>query len=156
SASERFEAVRLDHFIGFYNYWEIPASAKTAKEGRWIKGPGGDVFDAVRRELPQLELIAEGLGSVTPEVMKLRDRFDFPGMRVLQFAFGSDQQAESFLPRNYPRRTVAYTGTHDNDTTRGWYETSSTEKERHNARVYLSSDGSRFAADMIGAVLRST
>jgi 4-alpha-glucanotransferase len=120
TAAERFDAVRLDHFIGFENYWEVPASAETAKEGKWVPGPGADFFEAVRRELPQLELIAEDLGSVTPRVMALRDKFDFPGMRVLQFAFGTDQQAESFLPHNYPRRTVAYTGTHDNDTTRGW------------------------------------
>jgi 4-alpha-glucanotransferase len=156
TAAERFDAVRLDHFIGFENYWEIPGDAKTAKTGKWVKGPGADFFAAARRALPQLELIAEDLGSVTPAVTALRDRFDFPGMRVLQFAFGSDQQAESFLPHNYPRRTVAYTGTHDNDTTRGWYEQSSTEKERHNARVYLSSDGSAFAWDMILAVLKST
>jgi 4-alpha-glucanotransferase len=155
-AAMRFDAVRLDHFIGFFNYWEIPGSAKTAKEGRWMPGPGRDLFSAVREALPQLELVAEDLGSISQGVIDLRDAFDFPGMRVLQFAFGSDQQAESFLPRNYPRRTVAYTGTHDNDTTRGWYESSSSEKERHNARVYLSSDGKRFAWDMISCVLAST
>ena len=166
SASERFDAVRLDHFIGFYNYWEIPAAAKTAKQGRWVLGPGQDFFAAVRRALPQLELIAEDLGCVTEGVTKLRDDFDLPGMRVLQFAFGADDQAESFLPHNYPRRTVAYTGTHDNDTTRGWYEDPGTaagarppqqiEKERHNARVYLRSDGARIHWDMIACILKST
>ncbi len=166
AASERFDAVRLDHFIGFCRYWEIPASAKTAREGRWVPGPGGDFFHTVRRELPQLELIAEDLGAVTAEVEKLRDQFDLPGMRVLQFAFGSDTQAESFLPRNYPRRTVAYTGTHDNDTTVGWYsdpgdtpggrKKDQVELEKHHARVYLSSDGSRIHWDMIDCLERST
>lgn len=166
AAAERFEAVRLDHFIGFYNYWEIPADAKTAKAGRWVAGPGEDFFEAVRLALPQLELIAEDLGCVTARVTALRDRFDLPGMRVLQFAFGSDDQAESFLPHNYPRRTVAYSGTHDNDTTRGWYEDPGTapgarmpqqiEKEKHNARVYLHSDGARIHWDMIRCLLRST
>lgn len=164
-AAERFEAVRLDHFIGFQRYWEIPANAATAKQGRWAPGPGEEFFSAVRRALPQLELIAEDLGCVTPEVLALRDRFDFPGMRVLQFAFGCDAQAESFLPRNYPRRTVAYTGTHDNDTTVGWYNDKGEaagsramgqiEKERHNARIYLNCDGSRIHWDMIACILKS-
>jgi len=165
-ASERFDAVRLDHFIGFVRYWEIPADAPTAKTGRWVPGPGADFFETVRRELPQLELIAEDLGVVTPEIERLRDQFDLPGMRVLQFAFGGDPQATSFLPRNYPRRTVAYTGTHDNDTTVGWYSDpgdtpggrskEQVEREKHHARVYLSSDGSRIAWDMISALLSST
>lgn len=156
AAAERFDAVRLDHFIGFENYWEIPASCETAIEGRWVPGPGADFFAAVSKALPQLELVAEDLGSITPQVAKLRDTFDLPGMRVLQFAFGADTQAESFLPHNYPRRTVAYTGTHDNDTTVGWYQASSTETERHRARVYLHSDGARIHWDMIGALMRST
>jgi len=126
-AARRFDAVRLDHFIGFQRYWEVPAGAKTAKEGRWVPGPGAELFDAVRDQLPDLELIAEDLGAVTPEVLALRDRFDLPGLRVLQFAFGSDAQADSFLPHNYPRRCVAYAGTHDNDTTVGWWESLSAQ-----------------------------
>lgn len=156
SAAERFDAVRLDHFIGFQNYWEIPSDCPTAVEGRWVPGPGAGLFEALAKALPQLELVAEDLGTITPEVAALRDKFGLPGMRVLQFAFGSDSQAESFLPHNYPRRTVAYTGTHDNDTTAGWYAESSTEKERHNARVYLSSDGRAIHWDMIQALLKST
>ncbi|MDE2039763.1 MAG: 4-alpha-glucanotransferase [Elusimicrobia bacterium] len=165
TAAQRFDAVRLDHFIGFENYWEIPACAKTAREGRWVGGPGADFLERARRALPQLELIAEDLGCVTPAVVALRERFDFPGMRVMQFAFGADRQAESFLPRNYPKRTVAYTGTHDNDTTVGWYNDSGAapgarsleqiETERHKARVYLSCDGSDIAWDMIAAIFRS-
>lgn len=155
-AAERFDAVRLDHFIGFQRYWEIPAAAKTAKEGRWVPGPGGELFEAVANALPGLELIAEDLGAVTPEVFALRERFDLPGLRVLQFAFGSDQQAESFLPHNYPRRCVAYAGTHDNDTTRGWFEASSRPDERERALRYLQSDRREPHWDMLKAVLGST
>jgi 4-alpha-glucanotransferase len=154
-AAERFDAVRLDHFIGFQRFWEIPASCKTAKEGKWVAGPGADFFAVVTKELDGLELIAEDLGSITPEVAGLRDKFDLPGMRVLQFAFGGDQQATSFLPRNYPRRTVAYTGTHDNDTTLGWYATAP-EIEKHHAREYLKTDGREINWDMIAAISRST
>ncbi len=165
-AAERFDAVRLDHFIGFARAWEIPAGSKTAKEGRWGPGPGADFFEAVSREHESLELIAEDLGSVTEEITSLRDRFDLPGMRVLQFAFGADQQAESFLPHNYPRRCVAYTGTHDNDTTVGWFSDDGAapgarsreqiERERWNALRYLKSDGKEIHWDMIRAILKST
>ncbi len=155
-AAERFDAVRLDHFIGFQRYWEIPAQAKTAKEGAWKPGPGDSFFERIRSELPALELIAEDLGVVTPEVSALRDRFDLPGLRVLQFAFGDDHQAESFLPHNYPRRCVAYAGTHDNDTTAGWYANSSRPDERDRARRYMLSDGSQMHWDMIRTILGST
>lgn len=155
-AAERFDAVRLDHFIGFQRYWEVPAGAKTAKEGRWVPGPGADLFAAVAAGHPELELIAEDLGVLTPEVEALRDRFDLPGLRLLQFAFGSDAQSKGFLPHNYPRRCVAYSGTHDNDTTVGWYTESSRPDERDRARRYLSCDGSSINWDFIKAVLSST
>lgn len=155
-ASERFDAVRLDHFIGFQRYWEIPAGAKTAKEGRWMPGPGDELFKRAASELEGLELIAEDLGAVTPEVLALRDRFDLPGLRVLQFAFGSDGQAESFLPHNYPRRCVAYAGTHDNDTSAGWFGGSSRPDERERALRYMKSDGREFPLDMIRTILAST
>ncbi|MBI4377327.1 MAG: 4-alpha-glucanotransferase [Elusimicrobia bacterium] len=163
-ASERFDAVRFDHFIGFQRYWEIPAGAKDARQGQWRPGPGARFFDVVTRGSP-LELIAEDLGAVTHEVLELRDRFDLPGMRVLQFAFGSDQQADSFLPHNYPRRCVAYTGAHDNDTVLGWFHdpggpgSRSPEQvriERDNALRYLRSDGREFHWDMIRAVMDSS
>jgi 4-alpha-glucanotransferase len=118
----RFDVIRLDHFIGFHRYWEIPASEETAVNGRWCAGPGSDLFAALARELGTLPLIAEDLGAVTPEVKALRDEFALPGMRILQFAFGADNSANDFLPHNYPRRTVVYTGTHDNDTIVGWFE----------------------------------
>jgi 4-alpha-glucanotransferase len=117
----RFDAVRLDHFIGFQRYWEIPAGEPTAVKGRWMKGPGAPFFAALRAELGELPLIAEDLGAVTRAVKNLRDRFQLPGIKILQFAFGNDPNADDFLPHNYARRAVVYTGTHDNDTTQGWF-----------------------------------
>ncbi len=163
---ELFDAVRLDHFIGFHNYWEIPAGARTAREGRWAPGPGAEFFQVVGRRLGgRLELIAEDLGVVTGGVKALRDRFGFPGMRVLQFAFGKDPEAKNYLPHNHPRRCVAYTGTHDNDTIVGWFRdrgsarsTRSREeirRERERALFYLGSDGAEIHWDMIRAALRS-
>jgi 4-alpha-glucanotransferase len=117
----RFDVIRLDHFIGFERYWKIPASEPTAIRGRWMKGPGADFFDTVKRALGDLPLIAEDLGEVTPRVIALRERYRLPGIRILQFAFGNDKMAPSFLPHNYPRRAAVYTGTHDNDTAVGWF-----------------------------------
>ena len=117
--AERFDAVRLDHFIGFRNYWEIPAGEKTAVSGRWVEAPGDELFEAVRREVPNLEIIAEDLGTLTPPVIALRDKFGFPGMKIAQFSFGGD---ESEWPKNWPENCVGYTGTHDNDTARAWFE----------------------------------
>ena len=119
---ERFDVVRLDHFIGFVRYWEIPASAPTAEHGRFMKGPGAALFAEARRVLGDVPFIAEDLGAVTPKVTALREEFGLPGMRVLQFAFGNDAQAATFLPYAFEPRTVAYTGTHDNDTIVGWFE----------------------------------
>jgi 4-alpha-glucanotransferase len=131
SLLERFELVRLDHFIGFARYWEIPAQAETAIEGRWMKGPGRQLFDVLERELThrgllepnaRLPLIAEDLGCVNRSVRTLRERFRLPGMRVMQFGLGEAHGDNEHLPHNYPRRCVAYTGTHDNDTSRAWFE----------------------------------
>jgi 4-alpha-glucanotransferase len=162
---ERFDVVRLDHFIGFHRYWEVPASAKTAESGRWRTGPGAELFDAVRRRLGPLPMIAEDLGAVTPEVKALRDQFGFPGMRVLQFAFGNDPEALNFQPHNYPHNCVVYTGTHDNDTTAGWFRETGTrsptrsaqEIARENAFAleYLGSNGTEIHWDMIRAALMS-
>ncbi len=158
---ERFDAVRLDHFIGFQRYWEIPADKPTAVEGRWVPGPGADLFEAVRAALGTLPLIAEDLGAVTPEVKALRDRFELPGIRILQFAFGTDPSAPDFKPHNYPRRCVVYTGTHDNDTTVGWFyeggggestrSRAQTEKERRFALEYLGSPGKEIHWEMLRA-----
>jgi len=118
---ERVDMVRLDHFRGFEGYWEVPAGEKTAVKGRWVKGPGAALFQAVEGRLGKLPIIAENLGVITPEVEAIRQEFGYPGMSVLQFAFGNDPQGPSFRPHNYPREVVAYTGTHDNDTTLGWW-----------------------------------
>lgn len=141
----RFDSLRLDHFIGFQRYWEIPVSAPTAVEGRWMKGPGRPLFDALKAALGPLSIIAEDLGSIDDRVKRLRDGLELPGMCVLQFAFADG--SEGFLPHNYPRRCVAYTGTHDNDTALGWYfdqgiesmrSPEHTEHERGAARLYLT------------------
>jgi 4-alpha-glucanotransferase len=115
------DVIRLDHFRAFAAAWHIPAGAPTAQTGKWVAGPGADFLHAVHKELGTLPFIAEDLGSITPDVYALRDEFEFPGMRILQFAF--DGKADNpYLPRNYDRNTVVYTGTHDNPTTRGWFE----------------------------------
>jgi 4-alpha-glucanotransferase len=131
-----FDYVRLDHFRGFAGYWEIPAAAKTALEGHWVTGPGAALFEALREQLgEQLPLLAEDLGIITEDVQALRDRFELPGMRILQFGFAEDSN-HAFLPHNYVRNCVAYTGTHDNDTVHGWYAGES-ERVRAFARAYL-------------------
>jgi 4-alpha-glucanotransferase len=114
------DRLRLDHFRGFAAYWEIDASERTAVRGRWVAGPGRDLFDAVRERLGALPLIAEDLGVITPDVDALREALGLPGMQVLQFAF--PEPSNRHLPEQHPPRSVVYTGTHDNDTTRGWFE----------------------------------
>jgi 4-alpha-glucanotransferase len=115
------DVIRLDHFRGFAATWHIPAGANTAKTGEWVEGPGADFFKAVKKELGGLPFIAEDLGVITPDVSELRDEFEIPGTRVLQFAFDGDSD-NPYLPHNYVPNTVVYTGTHDNPTSRGWYE----------------------------------
>jgi 4-alpha-glucanotransferase len=144
---EQVDVVRVDHFRGFEAYWEIPAGMPTAQVGRWAKGPGPDLFVALRAGLGRLPIIAEDLGVITPEVEALRDQFRFPGMRILQFAFGGAVE-NRFLPHNYEHNTVVYTGTHDNDTTRGWFATLS-DAERHFVRRYLARDGSDITWDLL-------
>jgi len=117
------DVFRIDHFRGFAAYWEVPASSPTAIEGRWTNGPGAALFDAIENALGKLPIVAEDLGVITPDVEALRDGCGFPGMRILQFAFGDDA-ANSFLPHNHVVNSVVYTGTHDNDTTRGWWHAS--------------------------------
>jgi 4-alpha-glucanotransferase len=158
------DRIRLDHFRGFEAYWEVPAAAATAQDGRWVPGPGAAVFEALRRALGALPFVAENLGVITPEVEALRRRFGLPGMAVLQFAFGTDPQADTFKPHNYERDTVAYTGTHDNDTVMGWWEGGAGDsvrtaddvaREKAHAREYLATDGREMSWTMIRAVLAS-
>jgi 4-alpha-glucanotransferase len=118
----QFDVVRLDHFIGFYRYWEIKAESNTAQNGRYRKTPGRELFLALKSALGDLPLIAEDLGTVVPGVYALRDEFDLPGMRVLQFGFGNEASAQYHLPFSYCPNSVVYTGTHDNDTVAGWYD----------------------------------
>ena len=151
---EMVDVARIDHFRGFESYWEIPADEETAIQGRWIPGPGTRLFEAVERELGKIPLIAEDLGIITPEVDTLREELGFPGMRVLQFAFGGDDPENPHLPANYPRLTVAYTGTHDNDTAAGWYAGASVE-ERAGLRVLTGEMGDGVHWGMIEVVERS-
>lgn len=129
------DVIRLDHFRAFAAAWHVPAGAPTAETGQWAPGPGGEFFSAVNRELHALPFIAEDLGMITPDVSSLRDRFQIPGTRVLQFAF-DDNPDNVHLPHNYPANTVVYTGTHDNPTTREWFETL-TDREKLRVWTYL-------------------
>jgi 4-alpha-glucanotransferase len=160
------DRVRIDHFRGFEAAWEIPNDATTAVQGEWVKGPGAALFDVMQSALgvDQLPFVAENLGVITPEVEALRERFGLPGMAILQFAFGTDPQAPDFKPHNYPRNRVAYTGTHDNDTTVGWWtgevghstrSNTDLEYEREHARRYLALDGREINWEFIRAVLAS-
>ncbi len=141
------DMLRIDHFRGFEQCWEIPAERDTAEHGRWVTGPGAELFRAVEATLGALPLVAEDLGIITPAVEALRRELGLPGMRVLQFAFGDDAR-NPYLPHNYQRDTVVYTGTHDNDTTAGWFAAAS-EQERRAVQTYLARDGSDIAHDLI-------
>ena len=140
------DMVRIDHFRGFESYWEIPADEETAINGRWVKGPADDFFHTLRQNFGELPLIAEDLGLITKEVVALRERIGVPGMRVIQFGFG-DKGAHMYLPHKYVENTVVYTGTHDNDTSLGWWKNSSRADERKAARDYFGDapDGMHWA-----------
>ncbi len=125
-----YDVLRVDHFRGFEAFWQVPATEKTAVNGEWVKAPGEKLFKTVTAELGQLEIVAENLGVITPEVEALREKFGFPGMAILQFAFGIEGQAASYRPHNLIREIVAYTGTHDNDTTMGWWESAGGDSTR--------------------------
>jgi len=118
---ELYDIVRLDHFRAFADYWEVPAGEKTARNGVWKLGPGNDFFSFVEKELGSLPFVAEDLGEINDLVLKLRDDFNLPGMKILQFAFGDEMPQNDYIPHNYARNFIVYTGTHDNNTTLGWY-----------------------------------
>jgi 4-alpha-glucanotransferase len=151
------DIVRVDHFRAFYNYWQVPATAKTAREGQWRYGPGGKLFYEVQQVLGDVRIIAEDLGDFDAAsragLDALLQEFGFPGMKILQFAFGGTAEA-AFLPHNYTREWVVYTGTHDNDTTVGWWNSAS-ELEKHFTRRYLNTDGHEIAWDLIRAAWAS-
>lgn len=165
STIEMVDLVRLDHFRGFEAFWRVPAEEETAINGEWRKAPGAELLEKLHQELGKLPLIAENLGWITPEVEALRTRYDLPGMAILQFAFGTDPQASTFIPHNLARDTVIYTGTHDNDTMIGWWqstaESDSTrgqqeiDNERDLARRYLNMKGDEPQWDFIRAAFSS-
>jgi 4-alpha-glucanotransferase len=158
------DIARVDHFRGFAACWEIPGGDKTAERGQWVEAPGRELFTAIRNTLGELPIIAEDLGVITPDVVALREEFGFPGMRILQFGFGGDSKNID-LPHNYVRNVVAYTGTHDNDTTVGWFNSiagegstrtaQQIERERTFCMDYLNTKGEEIHWDFIRAVLAS-
>ncbi len=163
---ERFKALsfcvdmlRIDHFRGFDEAWEVPGDQPTAEHGTWVAGPRYDFFKIIEKEVPGVEIVAEDLGLMTPGVIKLREQCGYPGMKILQFAFGQNfngefQRDDPFLPHNIGENFVAYTGTHDNDTTKGWYNTLSDEV-RDLVRRYLGVSGENIVWDLIRAVFQS-
>lgn len=153
------DIIRIDHFRGFQAYWEVPAGEETAIEGHWIEAPGKNLFQTIERALGDLPILAEDLGVITPQVEALREEFGFPGMRILQFAFDAKEAGElnptnHFLPHNYVSKTVVYTGTHDNDTTKGWYR-HRTAEERDFIRRYLARPDDNIVWDFIRLAMAS-
>lgn len=153
------DVLRIDHFIGLEAYWEVPADAPTAETGKWVKAPGRKMFKTLKENLGDLPIIAEDLGVLTKDVEALRDDFEFPGMKILQFAFtfddkGNQDSKNMFLPFTYSSNTVVYTGTHDNDTTRGWYNSIS-EREKDLVRRYFARSENDIVWDLIREVLSS-
>ncbi|MCE2901367.1 MAG: 4-alpha-glucanotransferase [Gemmatimonas sp.] len=163
AALEQFDLVRLDHFRGFEAYWEVAGDAPTAMHGRWVQGPGAALFDALTAALGPLPIVAENLGLITPAVEALREQFAYPGMAILQFAF--DGQDSNFIPHRYVRDLVVYTGTHDNDTTMGWWQSTgegdstrgadAVAREKAFAKRYLGTDGQDMHWVLIRAALAS-
>jgi 4-alpha-glucanotransferase len=164
AAFAMYDMVRIDHFRGFESYWEVPGVAPNAIAGRWSPGPGAELFEVVSGALGDLPIVAENLGMITPEVEALREQCGFPGMSILQFAFGNDGQARDFQPHTYPRDRVVYTGTHDNDTTMGWWNSGAgdstrsdddVKREHEFAKQYLGCDGSEMNWTLIRTALSS-
>ncbi len=153
-ARELYDLIRLDHFRGFEAYWRIDAAEETAINGKWVKAPGDELFSAFIQDLGEMPFIAEDLGLITPEVVALRERFNMPGMCILQFAFG-DRGGHMYLPHSYTRNTVVYTGTHDNDTTLGWWHNGASDLEKAAALTYLRPDNEGIVWAMIRAAATS-
>jgi 4-alpha-glucanotransferase len=132
-----FDIIRIDHFRGLVAYWEVPAKEKTAINGKWIQVPAEDFFEKLFRKFVSMPIIAEDLGTITPDVREIMNRYKFPGMRVLLFAFGEDFPESSFLPHNHVKNCVVFTGTHDNSTVQGWYGKEATPQNKENLYRYL-------------------
>jgi 4-alpha-glucanotransferase len=154
AALSLIDSVRIDHFRGFAAHWEIPAGEQTARTGKWVPGPGRRLFDAAARALGDLPIVAEDLGVITPDVEALRDSLGFPGMVVLQFGFCPEPRS-TFLPYNHRRKSVVYTGTHDNNTTLGWYQDDASTGERELLRRYVGHDLAEVHWEMIRLALAS-
>ena len=150
---EQADVFRIDHFRGFAGYYEIPSTCPTAMQGRWVPAPGRQLFAAIERALGKVPIVAEDLGVITPDVIELREGCGFPGMKILQFAFGGDGSHE-YLPHNYERACVVYTGTHDNETVRGWWQ-NATPRERSFAGSYLAAHEHNIHWAMIRAASNS-
>ena len=133
-----YDIIRIDHFRGFAAYWAVPYGEKTAMNGEWVPCPGKDFFDAMHKEFGELPVIAEDLGVITPDVEELRDGYGLPGMKILQFAFDSPE-ANDFIPHNYNKNCIVYTGTHDNDTIVGWFKSASADDRKY-VLEYLNTD----------------
>jgi 4-alpha-glucanotransferase len=165
AALHAYDLIRVDHFRGFESYWEIPAQYPNAIIGRWAPGPGAALFHAAERQLGRLPIVAEDLGVITSEVDKLRESLGYPGMRVLQFAFGADPKASVYRPHNFERNCVVYTGTHDNDTAVGWFhiqpgtgntqDAETARAERQFLLRYLGTTGKEIHWDLIRLALAS-
>lgn len=138
---EMFDLVRIDHFRAFVSYWEVPTGERTAVNGKWRKGPGADFFVTLGEKLGKLPFVAEDLGDVDAAVYALRDEFNFPGMKVLQFAFGDNMTTSDYIPHNYTTNFVVYTGTHDNNTTVGWWLKDTKQDVRSNLKQYVDQPG---------------
>lgn len=147
-----YDSIRLDHFRGFEAFWSIPADEPTAVNGLWVKAPGHELFNRLREVFGELPFIAEDLGLITPEVDELREHFSMPGMRILQFGF-SDRGSHLYLPHRFVQNTVVYTGTHDNNTTLGWWRDDAGEMERFNAQTYLQTI--EHEGDIVWAMMRA-
>lgn len=148
-----FDTVRIDHFRGFAAAWHVPADERTAERGAWVAGPGKNFFDAISDTFGSLSIIAEDLGVITPDVDRLRDSCGFPGMKILQFAFDSGPD-NPYLPHNHVRDCVVYTGTHDNNTTRGWFD-SLPPTQRHEVQEYIGCSGEEIVSGMLRMALMS-
>jgi 4-alpha-glucanotransferase len=151
------DIIRIDHFRGFDAYWEIPGNAENAIKGRWVKGPGEKFFDVIEKNLGKIPIMAEDLGVITKSVTALREKYEFPGMKILQFAFGTNMETK-FLPHNIPFNSVVYTGSHDNDTTRGYFDKAKTQDNdifKHTQK-YLNYYGDNLTFELIRSAYKST
>lgn len=150
-----YDLVRLDHFRGFEAYWEVPFGSPDSSYGSWTQGPGMAFFDELKRDLGELPLIAEDLGFLTPGVIAMRDGTGFPSMKILQFAFDGGGNSY-YLPHNYTRNTIAYVGTHDNETARGWFEDTATPRVREQALEYLRPAAGETIADALNRAIAAS